>query len=140
MWLIVWFIILGGGLKCFHCAFDEDEIEKDCAVNPTKLPTEGGPTEKECRRGDACVTQVGNSITEDGTKRVEYRTCGKMEEGLDADNCKDETLDSLTVKTCFCKGELCNGPSPSKVVVKAIETGMILTIMDMKKTFYVYFS
>ena len=103
-------------MKCFHCAFDEDEIEKDCAVNPTKLPTEGGPTEKECRRGNACVTQVGNSITEDGTKRVEYRTCGQMEEGLDADNCKDETLDSLTVKTCFCKGELCNGPSPSKYI------------------------
>merc|ERR1719418_481227 len=34
-----------------------------------------------------------------------------MEENLDADDCKDETLDSLTVKTCFCKGELCNGPN-----------------------------
>jgi len=98
------------GLKCFHCSYNEDEIEKDCAVNPTKNPAEGGPTEKECRRGDACVTQVGNSITEAGTKSVEYRTCGKMEEGLDADNCKDETLDSLTVKTCFCQGELCNAP------------------------------
>ena len=39
-----------------------------------------------------------------------------MEENLDADNCKDDTLDSLTVKTCFCKGELCNGPSPSKYI------------------------
>ena len=106
-------------LKCYHCPFDEDEIEKDCAVNPTKTPTEGGPTEKECRRGDACVTQVGNSITEDGTKRVEYRTCGKMEEGLDADNCKDETLDSLTVKTCFCQGELCNAAGSSGLPVWA---------------------
>ena len=84
-----------------------DEIEKDCAVNPTK-----NPTEKTCKRSDSCVTQVGNSITESGSKRVEYRKCGKMsvQKNLDANNCKDETLDTLTVKTCFCQGELCNAP------------------------------
>ena len=97
---------LGSSLKCYHCSFDEDWIEKDCALNATLA------VERECiRRSNACVVQIGNSITEDGTKRVEYRKCGKMEQGLDADNCKDETLDTLTVKTCFCKGELCNGPS-----------------------------
>jgi len=119
--LFIFLQILGltFGLKCFHCAFDEDAIEKDCAVNPTKNPTEGGPTEKECRRGNACLTQVGDSVTEDGTKSVEYRTCGKMEEGLDTDNCKEETLDSLTVKTCFCQGELCNAPGSSGLPVWA---------------------
>ena len=103
---------LGSSLKheCYSCPFNVDEIEKDCALNATLAVV------KECRRGNACVVQTGNSITEDGTKRVEYRKCGRMEENLDADDCKDETLDSLAVKTCFCKGELCNGPSPSKYI------------------------
>ena len=92
-------------MKCYSCPFNEYEIEKDCALNATLA------REKQCIRGNACVVQIGNSITVHGNKRVEYRKCGKMEEGLDADNCKDETLDILPVKTCFCKGELCNGPS-----------------------------
>jgi len=117
-------LTFGGGLKCFLCAFDEDEIEKDCAVNPTK-----NPVEKECRRGNACVTQVGNSITEDGTKRVEYRKCGIMEEGLDAVNCKDETLDSLTVKTCFCQGELCNAPGSGLPVWVWIVIALVVVLI-----------
>lgn len=117
-------LTFGGGLKCFHCAFDEDEIEKDCAVNPTK-----NLFEKECKRGNACVTQVGNLITEDGTKRVEYRKCGKMEENLDADNCKDETLDSLTVKTCFCQGELCNAPGSGSPVWVWIVIALVVVLI-----------
>lgn len=110
--LLILFTLLGlsfgEDLKCFSCAFDGNDIEKECAVNPAK-----NPTEKLCKRSDSCVTQVGNSITQTGTKRVEYRKCGpKMSvlKNLDANNCKDETLDTLTVKTCFCQGELCNAP------------------------------
>jgi len=95
----------GEDLKCFHCDFDEYDIEKDCAVNPTK-----NPTEKECKRSNSCVTQIGYSETDLGTKRVEYRKCGRIEANLDADGCKDETLDTLNVKTCFCQGDLCNAP------------------------------
>jgi len=119
----------GGGFKCFLCAFNVDEIEKDCAVNPTKDPTEGGPTEKECRRGNACVTQIGNSVTEDGTKQVEYRKCGKMEDGLDENNCKDKTLVSLTVKTCFCKGDLCNAPGSGSPVWIWIVIALVVVLI-----------
>jgi len=125
--LFILFQILGVtfGLKCFHCAFDEDEIEKDCAVNPTI-----NPTEKECRRGNACVTQVGNSITEDGTKKVEYRKCGKIvEEDLDADYCKDETLDSLSVKTCYCQGDLCNAPGSGSPVWIWIVIALVVVLI-----------
>jgi len=108
--LVILFTLLGLSfgeeLKCVVCGFDEDDIEKDCAVNPTK-----NPTEKLCKRSDACITQVGNAKTDSGTKRVEYRTCGRMKgKDLDADGCKDETLATLNVKTCFCQGELCNAP------------------------------
>ena len=101
------YILKGQDVNCFSCAFDGDDIEKDCAVNPTK-----NPTEKLCRRSDSCVTQVGNYKTESGTKRVEYRKCGKMsvQKNLDGNNCRNDTLDTLTVKTCFCQGELCNRP------------------------------
>jgi len=117
-------LTFGGGLKCFDCAFDGDDIEKECAVNPNKnLP------EMECRRGNACVTQVGNSVTEDGTKVVEYRKCGKMEEGLDEDNCKDETLDSLTVKTCFCQSELCNAPGSGLPVWVWIVIALVVVLI-----------
>jgi len=127
----------GNDLKCFHCAFDEDDIEKECAVNPTK-----NPTDKQCKRSDACVTQVGYSITELGSKRVEYRKCGSMEKNLDADNCKEQTLDTLTVKTCFCQGELCNAPGSglpvwvwiviALVVVLIIGAIVALTIWKLK--------
>ena len=103
------YILKGEDLKCFSCAFDEDDIEKDCAVNPTK-----NSTVRSCRRSDSCVTQVGISITEFGPKRVEYRKCGKMPDlkNLDFNWCKEETLDTLRVKTCFCQGEFCNAPYP----------------------------
>jgi len=128
--LFILFQILGvafvsvGGLKCFDCAFDKDEIEKDCAVNPTK-----NPTEKECRRGNACVTQIGNSITEDGSKKVEYRKCGKMVDGLDEDNCIDKTLDSLSVKTCFCQGDLCNAPGSGSPVWIWIVIALVVVLV-----------
>lgn len=118
--LLIFFTLLGlsfgEDLKCFSCAFDGNDIEKECAVNPAV-----NPTEKSCKRSDSCVTQVGHSITESGTKRVEYRKCGKMsvQKNLDANNCKDETLDTLTVKTCFCQGELCNAPGSSGLPVWA---------------------
>jgi len=102
----------GKDLKCFHCACDEDDIEKDCAVNPTI-----NPTEKECTRSDACVTQTGYSKTDLGTKKVEYRKCGRLEANLDTDGCKDDTLDTLSVKTCFCQSDLCNAPGGSGLPV-----------------------
>jgi len=105
---------LGNDLKCFNCPFDEDDIEKECAVNPAE-----NLTPKQCRRSDACVTQVGYSKTGLGTKKVEYRKCGSMEKNLDSDNCKEQTLDTLTVKTCFCQGELCNAPGSSGLPVWA---------------------
>lgn len=114
----------GEDLKCYHCAFDEDDIEKDCAVNPTK-----NPTEKQCKQSDACVTQVGNSITDLGTKRVEYRKCGRMETDLDADNCIDETLDTLTVKTCFCQGDLCNAPGSGLPVWVWIVIALVVVLI-----------
>jgi len=96
----------GQEIKCYVCGFDEDDIEKDCAVNPTI-----NPTDMLCGRSDACITSKGTSKTDSGTKQVEYRTCGLMKgEDLDAENCKDETLGTLDVKTCFCQGELCNEP------------------------------
>jgi len=108
--LLILFTLLGLSFgedpKCFFCAFDEDDIEKDCAVNPIENP----PTEKECIRSDACVTQTGYLETDLGTQKVEYRECGIMEKNLDAKGCKEETLDTLDVKTCFCQGELCNEP------------------------------
>jgi len=124
--LFILFQILGVtfGLKCFDCAFDGDNIEKECAVNPTK-----NPTEMQCRRGNACVTQVGNSVTEDGSKKVEYRKCGKMIEGLDEDNCIDKTLDSLTVKTCFCQGDLCNAPGSGSPVWIWIVIALVVVLV-----------
>ena len=83
----------------------------------------------KCKRGNACVVQIGNLITEDGTKRVEYRKCGKMEENLDADNCKDDTLDSLTVKTCFCKGDLCNAPGSGSPVWIWIVIALVVVLV-----------
>ena len=92
-------------MKCHHCPFDEDEIEKDCALNATLA------VEKECTRSDACVVQIGYSKTDLGTKRVEYRKCGRLEANVDEENCKNETLDTLSITTCFCQDDLCNGPS-----------------------------
>jgi len=95
-------------MKCYSCPFDRNDIEKECAVNPTK-----DPTQKSCRRTDSCVTSVGNSETEFGIKKVEYRKCGgelSSQKYLDENNCKEEPFDTLTVKTCFCQGELCNLP------------------------------
>jgi len=108
--LLILFTLLGlsfgEGLKCFVCEWDEDDIEKDCAVNPAI-----NPTEKVChKRADACITQKGISKEGSTTTKVEYRACGRMEENLDENNCKEETLDPLDVKTCFCQGELCNAP------------------------------
>jgi len=127
--LLILFTLLGLSFgedpKCFFCAFDEDDIEKDCAVNPTKNP----PTEKSCIRSDACVTQVGNSITELGTKRVEYRQCGNMEKNLDANNCKEETLNTLDVKTCFCQGELCNKPGSGLPVWVWIVIALVVVLI-----------
>jgi len=114
----------GNDLKCFHCPFDEDDIEKECAVNPTI-----NPTEKQCKRSDACVTQVGYSITELGSKRVEYRKCASMEKNLDADNCKEQTLDTLTVKTCFCQGELCNAPGSGLPVWVWIVIALVVVLI-----------
>jgi len=114
----------GEDLKCFHCPFDEDDIEKDCAVNPTL-----NPTEKECKRSDACVTQVGNSKTGQGVKRVEYRKCGRMETNLDADGCIEETLDTLSVKTCFCEGDLCNAPGSGSPVWIWIVIALVLVLV-----------
>jgi len=129
--LLILFTLLGlsfgEDLKCFSCAFDGDDIEKDCAVNPTK-----NPTEKLCRRSDSCVTQVGNSITDLGKKRVEYRKCGNMPknlETLDADYCEEETLDTLTVKTCFCQGELCNAPGSGSPVWVWIVIALVVVLI-----------
>jgi len=105
--LLILFTLLGlsfgEGLKCFVCEFDEDDIEKDCAVNPAI-----NPTDTVCRKKfDACITERGKS----GDKIVEYRTCGRMKgKDLDENNCKDQTLGTLDVKTCYCQGELCNEP------------------------------
>jgi len=99
----------GEDMKCYSCPFDRNDIEKECAVNPTK-----DPTQKSCRRTDSCVTSVGNSETEFGIKKVEYRKCGgelSSQKYLDENNCKEEPFDTLTVKTCFCQGELCNLPT-----------------------------
>jgi len=113
----------GEDLKCFHCGFDEDAIEKDCALNPTKA------TEKQCKRSNACVTQTGNSITDLGTKRVEYRKCGRLEANLDADNCKEESLDTLSVKTCFCQSDLCNAPGSGLPVWVWIVIALVLVLV-----------
>jgi len=115
---------LGKDLKCYHCEWDEDDIEKDCAVNPTK-----NPTEKECRRSNACVTQTGYSKTDLGTKKVEYRKCGRMETDLDADGCIEETLDTLTVKTCFCEGDLCNAPGSGSPVWVLIVIALVVVLI-----------
>jgi hypothetical protein len=127
--LLILFTLLGLSFgedpKCFFCAFDEDDIEKDCAVNPTKNP----PTEKECIRSDACVTQTGYSETESGTKKVEYRKCGNMEKNLDSDGCKEETLDTLDVKTCFCQGELCNKPGSGSPVWVWIVIALVVVLI-----------
>jgi len=109
--LLILFTLLGRSfgqeIKCFVCGFDEDDPEKECAVNPAK-----DPTDKLCIISDSCITMKGQSKTESGTKEVEYRTCGGLMEGedLDADNCKDETRGTLDLKTCYCQGELCNEP------------------------------
>jgi len=108
--LLILFTLLGlsfgAEIKCYVCPFDGDSIEKDCAVNPTI-----NATDMLCKRSDACITQEGYSKTDSGTKKVEYRTCGRMKgKDLDENNCKDETKGTLDLKTCYCQGELCNAP------------------------------
>jgi len=128
--LLILFTLLGlsfgEDLKCYSCGFDSDDIEKECAVNPTI-----NPTPKSCRRSDSCVTQVGYSKTESGTKKVEYRKCGKMsvQKNLDENNCKDETLNTLTVKTCFCQGELCNAPGSGLPVWVWIVIALVVVLI-----------
>jgi len=115
----------GEGLKCFVCGWDEDEPEQDCAVNPTV-----NPTNTLCPKlADACVTQEGYLETDLGTQKVEYRECGIMEKNLDAKGCKEETLDTLDVKTCFCQGELCNKPGSGSPVWVWIVIALVVVLI-----------
>merc|ERR1711997_1405773 len=52
-----------------------------------------------------------------------------MPEGLDEDNCKDDTLDSLTVKTCFCEGDLCNAPGSGSPVWIWIVIALVVVLV-----------
>ena len=73
------------GLKCYKCPFDEDEIEKPCALDPTQADV------TECSRfANACLTETGESKSQSGDKKVQYTQCGGMKplEDLDEDNCE----------------------------------------------------
>ena len=95
-------------------------------MNPAK-----DPTDKLCIISDSCITMKGQSKTESGTKEVEYRTCGGLMEGedLDADNCKDETLGTLDLKTCYCQGELCNAPGSGSPVWVWIVIALVVVLI-----------
>ncbi|KAI0235938.1 hypothetical protein LSAT2_013511 [Lamellibrachia satsuma] len=91
------------GNKCYDCTYPTD---KDCKV-PSK-------TTKTIPCSFACVTITGKSAT--------FRGCLETTKT----GCTSDKVDGDTVKTCYCKGNLCNGASFQSVAAVSVFALVVL--------------